>query len=567
MDIRNRKILVLGGFGMVGMAIIRKLAKDKPAEVIIASMLESEAKEAVATLHSEFNNVRFTPAWGNVFVRNSLKDFSRNEILDNSVNRAQLVADVLEPLDQEILERSTLYQIISRFRPHIIVDAVNSVTGLAYQDVYASYQVVKNELAQAKDQSRLTDGLVAEVEKLMATLYIPQIIRHIQILHASMMANDTEGYIKIGTSGTGGMGLNIPYTHSEEQPSRMLLSKAALAGAHTLLLFLMGRTPDTPIIKEIKPAAAIAWKGIEYGVIKKRGKPIELFDCTPEAAVKLDNKFDLRPAEHWTSVRKNLESVFIDTGENGIFSLGEFECISAIGQMEFVTPEEIATNTVMEIKGDNTGRDIINALDNAIMGPTYRAGSMRGQALRKMEQLIKQHDVDSVAFELLGPPRLSKLLHEGALIRQIVGSISALAESNADKMTVDLEKLIAGNNRIRSEIISIGIPILMRDGVTLLRGPVVEIPQSVTETSLKMTADDKDIWAKAGWVDLRIANIEKWQERARTIVLQTQSIGESDTSSMFHQGYDYWAIDEDINVGKLAAWIFENEDKGWRVKQ
>src|SRR3546814_2041559 len=46
------------------------------------------------------------------------------------------------------------------------------------------------------------------------------------------------------SSGTGGMGLNIPYTHSEEKPSRVLLSKSALAGAHSLLLFLLARTPE-----------------------------------------------------------------------------------------------------------------------------------------------------------------------------------------------------------------------------------------------------------------------------------------------------------------------------------
>ena len=64
------------------------------------------------------------------------------------------------------------------------------------------------------------------------------------------------------------MGLNIPYTHSEERPSSVLLSKSAVAGAHTLLLFLMGRTPDAPITKEIKPTAAIAWKRIGYGEVR-----------------------------------------------------------------------------------------------------------------------------------------------------------------------------------------------------------------------------------------------------------------------------------------------------------
>ncbi len=65
-------------------------------------------------------------------------------------------------------------------------------------------------------------------------------------------------YFKVGTSGTGGMGVNIPYTHSEERPSRVLLSKTAVAGAQTLLLFLLARTPGGPLVKEIKPTAAIA---------------------------------------------------------------------------------------------------------------------------------------------------------------------------------------------------------------------------------------------------------------------------------------------------------------------
>ena len=49
-------------------------------------------------------------------------------------------------------------------------------------------------------------------------------------------------YLKVGTTGTGGMGLNIPFTHSEDKPSRVLLAKSAMAGAHSMLLFLLGRT-------------------------------------------------------------------------------------------------------------------------------------------------------------------------------------------------------------------------------------------------------------------------------------------------------------------------------------
>src|SRR5258707_4125616 len=99
-----------------------------------------------------------------------------------------------------------------------------------------------------------------------------------------MVKAGTRAYVKIGTSGTGGMGLNIPYTHSEEKPSRVLLSKNALAGAHTLLLFLMARTPGGPITKEIKPAAAIPWKRIGYGEVPRGGRPVPRYGIDPARA-------------------------------------------------------------------------------------------------------------------------------------------------------------------------------------------------------------------------------------------------------------------------------------------
>lgn len=567
MDIRNRKVLVLGGYGMVGMAVVRKLAEEKPEELIIASLLEEESRAAVKQLQPEVTAVRLTPVWGNIFVRDSLKDLTRGDILNNPEHRARLIADVMEPLDDDILEHSTLHQIITRHRPHIVIDSVNSAAGLAYQDIYHSYYMVNKELAAARDRDALTEGFLSEVEKLMATLYTPQIIRHIQILYASMKANDTRVYLKIGTSGTGGMGLNIPYTHSEEKPSRVLLSKSSLAGAHTMLLFLMGRTPDAPITKEIKPAAAIAWKAIDYGVIQKQGRPIELVDCALEEAMVLDGTFRFQDGGNWRPLGRHLESVYVDTGENGTFSLGEFECITTIGQMEFVTPEEIATNAILEIKGDNTGSDIINALDNAIMGPTYRAGTMREQALSRMRALAAKHGESSVAFELLGPPRLSKLLYEAELLRQVRGSLRAIAEADTQELTAELEKRVAANAEVRSKIISIGIPILLSDGQRLLRGPVVEIPPALGRSEATITPGEIDTWAEAGWVDLRPSNIEKWQSRAQAILAGTGDIPLDDTSSRFEHDHEYWAVDEPLIVGKLAAWIFVNEDKGLRVKR
>ena len=230
---------------------------------------------------------------------------------------------------------------------------------------------------------------------LLVTDYVPQLIRHVQVLYQAMVKAGTSVYVKIGTSGTGGMGLNIPYTHSEEKPSRVLLSKSALAGAHTLLLFLMARTPEGPITKEIKPAAAIAWKRVGFGEILRGGRPVPLYDDEPRRPSRCvpGTRFQPQDPSRGRALGQNLESVFIDTGENGIFSLEEFSAITTSEQMEFVTPEEIADVVARELQGGNTGHDVINALDNAVMGPTYRAGLMRHWALEKLRNLEKEHEV------------------------------------------------------------------------------------------------------------------------------------------------------------------------------
>src|SRR5258707_15296725 len=129
-----------------------------------------------------------------------------------------------------------------------------------------------------------------------------------------MVKAGTSVYVKIGTSGTGGMGLNIPYTHSEEKPSRVLLSKSALAGAHPLLLFLMARTPGGPITKEIKPAAAIAWKRIEHGEILRAGRPVPLYEVDLAEAETLVPGRPFRPVDpgRGRAAGTTLKNVFID---------------------------------------------------------------------------------------------------------------------------------------------------------------------------------------------------------------------------------------------------------------
>lgn len=565
MDIQNKTVLVLGGWGLVGNAVVRKLIPEKPKRIIVTSLKKEEAEEAVAKLKEDFPHLPsdyFIPWWGNIFVRYEFKDMNRNELLDNPASRKILMQDIMEELNDDILQNSSIYHLLMEFKPEIIIDCVNSATAIAYQDVYSRYYRIK-KLLETKPSAEI---LAEETEKIFCTEYVPQLIRHVQILYNSMSRAGTKIYFKIGTSGTGGMGLNIPYTHSEEKPSRVLLSKSAVAGAHTLLLFLMGRTPDGPITKEIKPTAAIAWKRIEFGEIKKAGKPIELLDVSIDEAVPLNGKLKLTYDKKFKTSGENLKSVFIDTGENGTFSLGEFESITTQGQMEYVTPEEIADDVIYEIKGGNTGHDIINALDNATLEPTYRAGFLQHSAVEKLKELEKIHNVNSVAFELLGPPRLSKLLHEINLLRLVCGSMKQILNKTPDELSIKTFEYLKQNSKLRNEIISIGIPILFPDGKSILRGNEIKIPPYRGENELDITDEKIELWAHDGWVDLRPKSMMMWQLRIKTIIEEAESIPPDDTSSMFVRTKKYWNNFETIDIGKVVGWIFSKEEKGERMK-
>lgn len=563
MQINGSRVLVLGGWGLVGAAICHKLMLHSPSCLIISSLNKAEAEEAVADLRKEYPNVNpemFQARWGNIFTRTDWKDTHWSEVISDTDKRKGAIKDIFFELDDDMLKKSALYDLITETKPDVVIDCINTATAIAYLDNYNSAITTIKEL----DNGVLQD---ATAEKLMASVYIPQLIRHIQILYRGLTDAKSKMYLKIGTSGTGGMGFNIPYTHSEERPSRVLMSKTAVAGAQTLLLYILARTPDGPIFKEIKPTAAIAWKKIAYGPVKRKGREIPLVDMKPENAKPSSGKFVFDEKDGVSDTGDVFRSVFIDTGENGIFSRGEFQAISALGQMEIVTPEEIAEYAVFEILGGNTGRDVIQGLDAFTLGPTYRGGMLRELAVKKIAQLENENNVASVAFELLGPPRLSKLLYEANLLKRIVGSVNAVMTADVEDLSAKAQALIMEDSQLRSEMLSIGLAILLKDGKKYLRGLDVKIPVRRAETELDITPDNLEQWCFEGWVDLRPKNFVEWQNRFKQIKEQAEKVPFDETSSRYTYTPYYWENFENIDEGKIAGWVFEYEDKGWRFKR
>jgi len=551
MELRDRTAMILGGSGLVGHAVARRLLAAAPRRIVLVALFEEEVRATARALEPYRGRATVEVEWGDVFLPASLARLERGAVMANPEHRRLVLQDLLSELTDDLLHRSFLYQLLMKYKPDAVVDSINTATAFAYQDPQQSAQEL---LALAADGN--ADR--AAVERHVLLLTLPQLIRHVQILVEALRRAETKAYVKIGTSGTGGMGYNIPYTHSEERPSRPLLMKSAVAGAQSLLLFLLGRTPGAPATIEIKPTATIAWREIGYGPIRRKGKPIPLVDC-PEP-VPVGEAF--RPGTTpWCDLGKPLEGVYIDVGENGLFSSDEFETVTALGQMEFITPEEVAEYVALELEGRPTGRDIVAALDGATAGPTYRAGVLRAHALDRLRELERQSQTRTVAYEMLGPPRLTKLLFESHLCARLRPNVRALAGSRAGELASEAHALVERDGTLRSHILSVGMPILAPDGARLYRGSTVAITADAADVH-----DPRDA-APRGWVDLRPAQFGMWIQRAREMVAQAERRRSRTADSGSDVDWTALGADDPIEPARFATWVFRYEDRGERIKR
>ena len=141
-----------------------------------------------------------------------------------------------------------------------------------------------------------------------------------------------------------------------------------------------------------------------------------------------------------------------------------------------------------------------------------------------------------------------------------------MAKTSAKNISQKLTQRISSDARLRAQIISIGIPILMPDGKTLLRSNEIKIPAFRGENELPVTAKSINLWATNGWVDLRVSNLEKWKSRFKELMATIEKQSKNETSSRFFRNREYLSNFNDIDPGKIVGWIFTVEEKGKRMK-
>jgi hypothetical protein len=595
----GERFLLLGGGGMVGQQIISEIVRElDPELIVICALKKEEASKATESFKRDFpdfpHDGRLMTAAGDVFVR---REWNPSVTSENPIPRARLLKDseyskVLYEDSfgdaAEAYNHSELVRLITAYEPDVIIDSINTATAFSYQDVYAASDLAKREYGKLREAALagqtgeelmgLIESAGGALDSVLISQSMPQLVRHVLFINQAMRKVNTRLYLKVGTTGTGGMGLNIPYTHSEVSPSATLMEKTAVAFAHTGLLYLMARTFGGPAIKEFKPAAMIGYSDISYHPVKVKGKVgvrdeyMKLYSSGEE---KLSEGGDLRLRPRrgdgdGYGVLGDLSLALVNTGENGFFTKGEFQAITYMRQMEFITPEEIARQVALEVMGSNTGYDVIAAIDGASMNPTYRAGYLRHFAIEELERLEEENGAPSVALGDLGPPELGKLLWEAYLLHVVYdkektgkNELLAVLEKPASDVACEVYAHVRSNDALRNTIVSVGLPILAPDGESLIRGPYIRYPEKKNEDEAECTKESIDKWARKGWVDLRPANFERWQGWFEKMRRQPGSVREHGSAAFTRESY----LSDWIKIGAVVGWVFNNEKEfGYRIK-
>jgi hypothetical protein len=157
------------------------------------------------------------------------------------------------------------------------------------------------------------------------------------------------------------------------------------------------------------------------------------------------------------------------------------------------------------------------------------------------------------------------------MLKRTFGTMRAVADNSAEALSDTLVNLIAQDTHLRSQAVSIGIPILMADGQTLLCADRGRRDHRWEWQSWKVTPGAINRWAETEWIDLRVPNMARWKMRMADILAEVQIMPnpDFDSSSRWERAMfdpSTWQLQPEINVGEVVGWIFINEEQGERMK-
>ena len=107
MEIEGRTVLILGGSGLVGTAVARRLLRYGPKAIVISALRRAEAEAAADEIRTDAARAKGTeivPEWGDIFVPDAHKTRPRAEMMADPDARGLLLDDLYGELTDEVLE-------------------------------------------------------------------------------------------------------------------------------------------------------------------------------------------------------------------------------------------------------------------------------------------------------------------------------------------------------------------------------------------------------------------------------------------------------------------------------
>jgi len=292
---KGKTILILGA-GQIGEACALKSILHNPKRIVLHTLTEEEsilAKKNVEK-HIGSRKIDIQTSWGNALVTKGLMLINRED-LHSDKNRKKIVDYNYAFLSDELIKKSSLYHIVKKWKPDYIFDGINTATVVGYQDdPYSLPRKIINE--KGRDQTNST-------EQLLAANIIPSLIRFTQALKKALQDFDVKCYVKISTTGLGGMGDNLFYTHGDVNEPGMssgILGKVAAAGIIHQLFWSLSHTPGINI-KVVVPAALVGWQKVDFGKFRSHGHNIPLVDSTKKQNSSREKHFyqkNVKPSLH-----------------------------------------------------------------------------------------------------------------------------------------------------------------------------------------------------------------------------------------------------------------------------
>ena len=265
-----KTVLVLG-VGQIGKAITKRIIEQNPERIILHNLTKTESGYCCKYFSEYCKNIELIPSYGDVFLP---FDFNKLNTMEEQLKyKDELLSFYYSDLGPEILKKSTLYKLVQKWNPDLIIDAINSGTVLGNH--------YKPELILSKVSKSANIDVNTSAEILLND-FVPKAVNFVYSLKLVMEDFKVKKYLKVSTTGLGGMGMNMPYTHGDTPKSSLsfaLMGKISAAGVLHQLLWNLSHTTHHNISLLI-PATFVGYDSTKFepietdvGLVKKINNP------------------------------------------------------------------------------------------------------------------------------------------------------------------------------------------------------------------------------------------------------------------------------------------------------